>query len=96
MVVRVSLSVQSIKKDAMKIIMERQNMRHVGKSKYKYVSCFRRLNEFRIYYRTELRGLTSFLYDNEREAALVIDKHLISKGKNPINILVKKKNAQPI
>ena len=73
--------------------MQYGDMRTACKSKYKYVCVVRRLNEFKLYYKTNMRGLTAFLYDNEREAALIIDKYLISKGKKPVNILVKKEHA---
>lgn len=33
---------------------------------------------------------TSKTYDNIREAAIAVDKYLISQGKEPVNILVKK------
>jgi hypothetical protein len=34
---------------------------------------------------------SSTFYETEREAAVAVDKRLIYKGKEPINVLVKKK-----
>jgi hypothetical protein len=37
-----------------------------------------------------IRGETRQTYKTEREAAIAADKYLISVGKKPVNILVKK------
>lgn len=62
-------------------------MKYLGKSKYKYVS------QIELSTGKWWRGV---IYGNgksfraEREAAIYIDKRLIEKGKEPVNILVRK------
>ena len=59
------------------------------KSKYKYVS--KELKNGLIYYlRCKMNGYGHCRYKTEREAALSADKILISVGKEPVNILVRK------
>lgn len=76
------------------------------KSKYKHVRCYvkHRTEEARYgamivkYLGKSLRKnsyntvvkLNSW-YDNEREAAIAVDKYLISVGREPVNILKRKK-----
>lgn len=43
-----------------------------------------------VYWRVNITGVSKIGYKTEREAALVVDKYLISKGKEPVNILVRK------
>ena len=59
------------------------------KSKYKYVYGIQPDGD-RWYWQLRLKGVSNKCYDTEREAALVVDKYLISKGKEPVNILVRK------
>jgi len=42
------------------------------------------------YFKLNMKGVSAKRYTDEREAAIAIDKILISKGKEPVNILVKK------
>ena len=63
------------------------------KSKYKYVYSSirqgRKLWSAQFYrQKTKLVGTTYF--KTEREAALAVDKHLISEGREPVNILKRK------
>jgi len=57
---------------------------------YKYVVKMKYRNNDDIFYVAKMKGLTSSAYTTAKEAAIVVDKYLISKGKEPINILVKK------
>lgn len=43
-----------------------------------------------VYYRINIKGVSKIGYKTEREAALAVDKYLINKGKEPVNILVRK------
>lgn len=65
-----------------------QIARRYNKSKYKYVQNLKANGKD--YWTHSLPNVTRVKYDSEREAALAVDKYLISKGKNPINILVRK------
>ena len=58
-------------------------------SKYKYVCIFIKGNGD-ILYSINLPKCTMKFYPTEREAAIAVDKILISRGKKPLNILVKK------
>ena len=60
------------------------------KSKYKYVYIEHK-NEKTYYVRTGLCGYSPKRYHTEREAALSADMILIDNGRDPVNILVKKK-----
>jgi hypothetical protein len=62
------------------------------KSKYKYVVFLRSTvkSEGLGYYTINIRGVTKKLYKTEREAAVAVDKYLIGKGKEPVNILVRR------
>ena len=56
-----------------------------GKSKYKYVLQIMK-TDGTYSYQMSVCGVCR-VYDTEREAALKVDKVLISKGKEPVNIL---------
>lgn len=58
-------------------------------SKFKYICKFYNIITKKEFYATNVKGLSQSYYDTSREAALVVDKYLISKGKQPINVLVK-------
>jgi len=58
------------------------------KSIYKHVVIS--LVNGKTYYRFKMSVVGSKTFNTEREAALAVDKYWISKGKNPVNILVKK------
>lgn len=64
-------------------------LKYISKSeKYKYVSLYEdKYKKER--WQANLYGNSRY-FDTEREAAICIDKKLIDKGKQPINILVKK------
>ena len=57
------------------------------KNKYKYVYFIPANSKFKATYQAAIRGEFSKCYPTEREAALAIDKHLIGKGRPPVNIL---------
>jgi hypothetical protein len=58
------------------------------KSKYKYVQ---NLNmNGKDYWTINIKGVSKPKFENEREAAIAVDKYFISKGKKPVNILVAK------
>lgn len=59
------------------------------KSKYRYV----RIVDVsgKLYYSVQMTGVSKDSFPSEREAAIAADKLLISKGKEPVNILVRKK-----
>lgn len=56
-------------------------------SKYKYVHYSNSYISESKPYRATIAGEFRCYYKTEREAAMAIDLHLISKGKNPVNIL---------
>jgi hypothetical protein len=59
-----------------------------GKSKYRYVK--KLMVNDKVYWILSLTGVSQKCYETEREAALVVDKYLINKGKEPVNILKRK------
>lgn len=67
-------------------------MKYKGKSKYKYVSC-QELNGELVWRGVFLKNGSGNgkTFKTEREAALYVDKKLIEQGKEPVNILVRKK-----
>lgn len=65
-----------------------QIARKYFKSKYKYVQNLKCNGED--YWTHSLPNVTRVKYQTEREAALAVDKYLLSKGKKPVNILVAK------
>lgn len=58
------------------------------KTQYKYVSEVYQHGKVR--FRAQMGTGVGKLYDDIREAAISVDKYLINKGKQPVNILVKK------
>lgn len=58
------------------------------KSKYKHVQIMDMNDKF--YYVVNMQGVGRNSFDSEREAAIAVDKILISKGKEPVNILKRK------
>lgn len=59
--------------------------RLVEKSKYQRVSIYR--DHTGLWYKAYLSKTSCRWFREEREAALFVDKHLISKGLAPVNIL---------
>ena len=64
--------------------------RYIGMSiKYKYVS--KVAHNGKIKYRgTNVKGMNTRNYNTEREAAIAVDKILLNKGYDAVNILVRK------
>ncbi|WP_137905513.1 hypothetical protein [Chryseobacterium sp. 2VB] len=58
------------------------------KTQYKSVTEVHQHGKIR--YKASMAAGVGKLYDDIRSAALAVDKYLIKKGKNPVNILVKK------
>ena len=58
------------------------------KSKYKYV--IKELINGVVLWKMTIKGYSQKRYKTEREAAISVDKIMISKGKEPVNILVRK------
>jgi len=58
------------------------------KSKYKYVQNLKRNGKD--YWTLNIPGVSKIKYETERAAAIAVDKYLLSKGKEPLNILVRK------
>lgn len=58
-------------------------------SKYKYVC--RRTQNGKEFFTITMDGYSIKHYLTEKEAGIAIDKILISKGKEPINVLIRKK-----
>ncbi len=58
------------------------------KSEYKYV----RGNKLKgiVRWRTNYKGLGITYYSTEREAAIAVDRYLLMKGKQAVNVLVRK------
>lgn len=55
---------------------------------YKYVqSCTHTRQPGKLFWVTNLPGVTRKGYDTEREAAIAVDKYFIGRGKKPVNIL---------
>lgn len=57
--------------------------------KYKYVSC-RQVAGMIKWRGTNVKGVNTREYDTEREAAIAVDKVLLDKGFEPVNILIRK------
>jgi hypothetical protein len=68
--------------------MAQKTIKDTKSTKYKHV-LKTEVND-NIYWRVNVTGVSKIGYKTEREAALVVDKYLISKGKEPVNILVRK------
>ncbi len=60
------------------------------KSKYTCVQGMRRING-KIDWVVNMKGITKSPFKTEREAAIAVDKILIKKGKEPVNILIRSK-----
>lgn len=66
-----------------------REMVRISKTKYKYVSLYTNTKK-EVFYRAYISKYGYFKdFHTEREAAIAIDKFLLSKGLNPINILKK-------
>lgn len=57
-------------------------------SKYKYVQNLKK--DGKDVWCVNMPGVSKAKFDTERQAAIVVDKLLIGKGKEPVNILVRK------
>lgn len=73
-----------VKKKGDKIMAIHQTI-HVP-SKYKYVQGMYRDDKIGTIWQVILKGIKA-TYKTERDAALAVDRTLIAKGKEPINIL---------
>lgn len=70
-----------------------RNKKRLPKGKYKYVYTYQSI-EGSIFYQAYLpKYRWSCYYQSEKKAAIEVDKFLINKGLNPINVLVPIKNA---
>lgn len=58
------------------------------KSKYKYVQNLNK--DGKDYWTVNIKGVSKPKFETEKDAAIAVDKYLISKGKEPVNILVRK------
>ena len=65
-------------------------MKH-KKSKYRYVQGLVNRKTERIRWVVRMQGIGRSGFDTEREAAIAADKILIQRGKEPVNILIRKK-----
>ena len=59
------------------------------KSKYKHVLGITTNTSDKVKWRIHIKGVGCNLFETEKQAALAVDKYLISIGKEPINILVR-------
>jgi len=59
-------------------------------SKYRYVQGLVDKRTNRVRWVVHMKGIGRNGFDTEREAAIAADKILIEKGKEPVNILVRK------
>lgn len=62
--------------------------KYIKSDTYKYVTKAIDMNG-KIFWRFRI-GNTNKFYDTEKKAAIAADKFLINKGKEPVNILVRK------
>jgi hypothetical protein len=58
------------------------------KSQYRYVNCISK--DGKEHWHVQMNGVGRDKFPTERDAAIAVDKLLISKGKEPINILKRK------
>jgi hypothetical protein len=66
-------------------------MSRAVKSQYKHVQGIQSdITKDKIHWRITMLGVGKDSFDTERLAAIAVDKLLISKGKEPINILKRK------
>lgn len=63
--------------------------KHV-KSKYKHVRGWIKDHEGGVHWCVSIKGVSARGYETERLAAIAADKYLISKGRDPVNVLVPK------
>lgn len=68
--------------------MKTRSLKYVS-SKYRYVSG-RLKNSTDMEWFVNITGISRSSFLNEKDAAIAVDKILISKGKQPVNILKKK------
>ena len=68
--------------------MAQKTIKSIKSTKYKHVEKTE-VND-KVYYRVCMTGVSKIGYKTEREAAIVVDKYLIGKGKEPVNILKRK------
>jgi len=59
------------------------------KSKYRCVRGISKVGSEVVKWCVNIKGVGRNGFDTEREAAIAVDKYLIKKGKNPVNILTK-------
>jgi|TARA_R110000803_G_scaffold133748_3_gene200918 hypothetical protein len=67
--------------------MAQKTIKDTKSEKYKFV-VKTEVND-KTYWRVNMRGVSKIGYPTERAAALVVDKYLIGKGKEPVNILIR-------
>ena len=68
--------------------MASHSLKYIENSKkYKYVQKYKLGDEIRWLGKVLRTGKT---FENERDAALYVDKVLLNKGKEPVNILIRK------
>lgn len=77
--------------------MESLRLAYIGTTEYikvyEYINKKTNITYFRYNYKTKGRHrctINSGLYTDARECAIALDKHLLNKGLEPINILKKK------
>ena len=63
--------------------------KHV-KSQYKHVRGWIKYTDGNIHWCVSITGVSQTEFETERLAAIAADKYLISKGKEPVNILIRK------
>lgn len=64
--------------------------KRLPKGKYKYVYSYELPNGDIVHQSFIPKYKWSAYHDTEKKAAIAVDKYLISKGKEPINVLVRK------
>jgi hypothetical protein len=67
-----------------------RNKKRLAKGKYKYVYSYELPNGEIVHQSYISKYKWSAYHDSEKKAAIAVDMFLIKKGKEPINILVKK------
>lgn len=66
-------------------------MKYMGTSeKYKYVSLLKDPKDQKIWYHGRPRNTSGKVFEDERAAAVYVDKQLIIDGKDPVNVFKKK------
>ena len=69
--------------------MARHTTKYV-KSKYKHVEGLQKDTNGDVHWCLNIKGVGRNKFKTERDAALAADKYLISVGKPPVNILIKR------